>query len=816
MIQKDKGIDNKIGALHLRLMDDEKQYCMLLAHLLNYNKDNEHYTTDVLNALEDGLENFSRYQKLDNALSPRFIKIEKRNLSVRQKRKVNDTEGAYYVVFHFDDEKEEIVHFKRKQDQILYMLILLTSLKNGYSSEFLSPPYHKDYLDSDDKLNRKAFERANDKYFQVNATVKNLIKTVYPVDNKEDIKEEKCFTDIIQDLRPDVYFTGIVQKMKGVINNLLKEKGEQQEARWFIPYSQNIGKKRIYLMHMEPTKIIYPKEFQTIIDDLPLASDFVDMSSYVSEEMQTEDNEKLLRGVQKGDIKCMNQLAMAYIKGIGRMADLTKAFSLLKKTADLGDAEGLYYLGLFYGTGDVVSQDYTLSTHYLQKSADQGYADALYALGQYKQFGFGCNIDWKGALNYYKDAANKGCADAAYMMGDLYDRGEHGVKKDDKESFKWFLKAAELNHTLAVRHVISYVIRAYHDGLISKGGKKDYLYWVKKGFKLGIPEVYLQVGFYLHQDKEYESAFIALSAASEAGMTKANYTLAQMLINGQGVERDIDRAIEYLRDGAYANDESCLDLLKKVKPKLWGKITSELENIIDMRSALISLIGKMKPKANQDYFLQLIDFYREHFNESYQKEINKQLSIHKPSTVKDEGSRRKILVRKSSSKKARYEIVITLVNGNEIILKLNPNSLVLLLLTIICSFKSGYNTVMTLDKTCQKIMAELVRLVLVRKTEAAAIKYIRKYMDNPKKGYNPYKTYSKDAKQTIEDAIGEYDEPMNFLFDNNKKIGKLYLRSMNLDFNDIELPHELMQLAIQMPDGKDILYSLEDEDVVSE
>lgn len=79
--------EQKTGALHLRLMDNEEQYSDMLAYLLYYNKDNEHYTTDVLGALEDGLENYNRFQKLDNALSPRFIKIEKRIMDKGEKLK---------------------------------------------------------------------------------------------------------------------------------------------------------------------------------------------------------------------------------------------------------------------------------------------------------------------------------------------------------------------------------------------------------------------------------------------------------------------------------------------------------------------------------------------------------------------------------------------------------------------------------------------------------------------------------------------------------------------------------------------------------
>ena len=145
------------------------------------------------------------------------------------------------------------------------------------------------------------------------------------------------------------------------------------------------------------------------------------------------------------------------------------------------------------------------------------------------------------------------------------------------------------------------------------------------------------------------------------------------------------------------------------------------------------------------------------------------------------------------------------------LVKLNPNSLVLLLLTIICSFKSGYSTVMALDKTCRSVMAELVRLVLGYRSEAKAIDYVWKYMDSSRNGTNFYKQYSNDAKKSIDRAISEYDDAIHLLFDNNETIGKRPLSSMNLDAKDIELPPELLRLAQQMPDGKEILYSLEDE-----
>ena len=793
-----KDTELKTGALHLRLMDDEEQYAKLLAHLINFNKDNEHYTEDVLTALEDGLKNYKRYQELDNALSPRLIKIEKRVFDNGESLAANDTDGGYQILFHFDDDTEEPVHFGRKQSKLLFLLILFSSLKNGFSAQFLFKPDRDDYENEDMYLSDK------ERYKHNMANFMKLARLIYPVGP---LKER-----IIREMAPEISFTDINQKMRSELKAHLKTAGQNQEEYWFMPYAINIGKKRVYQMHMEPTKIIYPKEFQAVINEMPLVDEYVDMSGYVSEEMEKEINEKLLKGVQEGDVESMNHLARAYYDGIGRVADPSKAFSLWQKTAEMGDAEGLYYVGVFYGTGDVVSQDYVKSTQFFQKAADQGYADALYQLGVYKMHGFGCPVDWEAALAYCKAAAEKGCADAANEVGYIYDRGEHGVTKDDEKAFEWFLKAAEMNHTEAIR----YVIGAYHDSLVEGEDRDRFMYWVGKGIGLNIPEVYLQIGFYMYQDENYEAAFDLFRKASEAGEMVANHFLAFMLIKGLGVNRDIERAFDYLREGAYCNDESCLNMLKKIKPDLWKEITSELDDIIDMRETLIELVSQMEPEANQEYFHTLVNSYRECFHEDYQKEINRQLSIHVPSTDGDGGIRRKITVRKSSSMKARYEVVFTLANGEETILKINSNCLVILLLTIICSYKSGYTTLMTLDPTCRAVMMQLVKQVFRRVSDAEALDFMEKFMVSPRYGTDLYKKYSRDAKNSIESTIGEFDDATHFLFGNNEKIGRRPLRSMNLDVNNIELPNDLMLLAERMPDGKELLYSLEDEEVIAE
>ena len=76
--RKIKEIQDKVGALHLRLTDDEANYHDIIGHMAYYRKDNAHYSEDLLNALRDGLDNYERYMNLQNALSPRCIKIVNR------------------------------------------------------------------------------------------------------------------------------------------------------------------------------------------------------------------------------------------------------------------------------------------------------------------------------------------------------------------------------------------------------------------------------------------------------------------------------------------------------------------------------------------------------------------------------------------------------------------------------------------------------------------------------------------------------------------------------------------------------------------
>lgn len=78
--------------------------------------------------------------------------------------------------------------------------------------------------------------------------------------------------------------------------------------------------------------------------------------------------------------------------------------------------------------------------------------------------------------------------------------------------------------------------------------------------------------------------------------------------------------------------------------------------------------------------------------------------------------------------------------------------------------------------------------------------------EEKKKNEDYYKQYSNMAKSVIKKVVGVRDDAYFFLFDNVRTAGKKNLRRINLDPQYIEIPQELMDLAVKMPDASDVIH----------
>ena len=785
---KKEEIRQKVGALHLRLMDDEQQYQTLLSLLLKYSVENNQMGEDVNGALEDGLKNYQRAIGIENALSPRFIHIVK-----REKEQISDreTEGYYQVVLGLNDGYETAVHFDKKQDQLLYILMVLCSLKNGLLADFF----------------RK-------KEVEVRENVGKLIDLIYP-----HARENRDFNNLMTNLNPDVYFTDIVQKIKAPIEKVVNEHGLENELVWFIPYSRSFGLKRIYNMRILPANIEYPKEFQPIVDALPNTARYVDYGEHPRGELKGFEqvdkiqlHDVLLRQAEEGDLEAMNVLAGNYNYGTGVEVDQKKAFSWWKKAADLGHDESQYFVGLFYSTGDVVGQDYKMAIKYFKMAADQGYVDAIYQLGRFIYHGFGCRKNIKGGLMIMDKAAEAGNKEAMNEVAHAFYQGE-GVRHDFKKALKYYFELAKDDNDEAYWHII----QSYLEGKGLEKDEKKAMEWIEKGIEKGMNAIYTIYGLYLCKSGKYDEATIVFRTAAERG-APVHDILARMNMKGQGLGSGTkEETIEILTKGVLNGERACREMLFERSPSTLRELEKKHGSLADKLLTLRIVMGQMGSDADRERFLNLVDAYREIYDDKYLVEIIKQLNIHTPSTKKKDGKglkRRRIVVRETDKGDAGYEVVLIMANGEEAVVKMNINSLVIYLLAIICSYKSGFTRMMVNENHIQRFrpyLKELILFVFGERTDREVDLFIERFLiDN---GY--FRTYSYQATNAISACVDIMDEALYYIFD-SKKIGRQNLRRMEMDVRDIELPQKLLKLAEAMPDAKEILQAADNQDDLKE
>ena len=748
----EKELQDKIGAMHMRFMDDEEHYAEFANLLIDYSESSDNYGQAVTSALSDGLVNCERYLRMESALSPRSIVIEKRKLAkVKYISKAN-VEGHYLVYFILDDERKVQMRFDRKQSHLLYILILLCSLKNGLLADFFL---------SEDNL----------------ATVIQLIKLIYPR------MDDKSARLMAKELASDRSFSDILQKMKAPLLDCLQQDKMADDLYWFLPYAVNLNKKRLYKVHIPQPQIVCPPEFLPIIDALPDASEFIP-------------------------------------EGLDTDRDMENDFAWWKALAEQGDAEALYHVGVFYGTGDVVHQDYKTSADYFEQADQKGYFDATFQLGVYHQFGFGVTKDIRKALSYYERAAANGHAEAAAWAGQIYERGIDGVKEDHQKAFNLYMIAAEQDNEEA----IWYVIQGY---LLGQGVEKDFdkaYEWFQKAEALGYERVRTLFGAHYFNQGDEESLSKALRLfldGCKADIPQAFYFMGRMAAKGYCRTRNIkEETKEWFLEGALRGDQMSLLMLMKYFPDEYAEYQESFENDMSMYDMFIKIVQEMD-FMQQVTFIQLVDAYSERWHENYLAEMCKQLSIHKkPDGNGDDWTpQRRITVRKSRGGKRPFEIVLTLANGDEVIInKMNLNCLTLYLLTIICSYKSGYTTMMVADKDCRPILKELVQLVHGSSVGNLDfyVEGMMGYEKDEEKKLNKdyYKQYSNLTKRAIKEAVGVRDDDFYFIFDNVRTAGKKILRHINLDPQDIDIPQELMDLAVRMPDAFEVMQRSEGQTIL--
>ncbi|PKK59548.1 HCP-like protein, partial [Rhizophagus irregularis] len=246
-----------------------------------------------------------------------------------------------------------------------------------------------------------------------------------------------------------------------------------------------------------------------------------------------------------GNATGIYNLGDCYEKGIGIDIDERKAFELYQKSADLGNTNGINNLGYCYEKG--IGTDIYEKKALYQKSADLGNTNGINNLGYCYKQGIGTDIDEKKAFELYQKSADLGNATGIYNLGDCYEKGI-GIDIDERKAFELYQKSADLGNTNGINN-LGY---CYEKGIGTDIYEKKALY--QKSADLGNTNGINNLGYCYKQgigtDIDEKKAFELYQKSADLGNATGIYNLGDCYEKGIGTDINEKSAFELYQKSA--------------------------------------------------------------------------------------------------------------------------------------------------------------------------------------------------------------------------------------------------------------------------
>jgi TPR repeat protein len=229
--------------------------------------------------------------------------------------------------------------------------------------------------------------------------------------------------------------------------------------------------------------------------------------------------------------------------------DRQEATRLLRSSVDRGCIDSMVLLGSIVVNDGEDGKKEALAL--FKRAAEAGSMVGTRDVGYMFSLGLGCDKDKKLAVEWYRRAAEMGNSMAQCNLGVMYEYG-NGVKKDLEEAVRWYRRSAEGGYPR---------------------GQTNYAYALING--IGIK-------------KDPAWAVHWLEASSTP---RAKRYLAQLYLEGNGVEKSVCKAVGLLRSSAETDAKSMVML---------ADIYWDLD-----RNAAIELLNRSAAKGNADAVARL-------------------------------------------------------------------------------------------------------------------------------------------------------------------------------------------------------------------
>lgn len=234
-------------------------------------------------------------------------------------------------------------------------------------------------------------------------------------------------------------------------------------------------------------------------------------------------------------------LGLFYEKGLGGELDIEKAMYWYKKAAIKENAFAQYSMGCIYFNGEGINQNYEYSFNWYKKSAENGFAAAQHALSYLYKMGDGCEESIFKAYYWLEEAAENGFEDSFYVLGESYFEGAY-VELNYKKAYKYLSKAAKNQNEKALERLGD----MYYSGFYVDEDKKKAFKLYKESIDLGNTELYYKLGKIYEEEGKYKTAINYYRKGHEKNDVRATQKLGVMYYNGDLVERDVKKSLEYM------------------------------------------------------------------------------------------------------------------------------------------------------------------------------------------------------------------------------------------------------------------------------
>ena len=314
-------------------------------------------------------------------------------------------------------------------------------------------------------------------------------------------------------------------------------------------------------------------------------------------------NEKL---ATEGQPEAMFNHAITLLMGLNGIRDLRKVVQLLEDASARGLKQASSLLGFLTIVGPGVELESAREMLRLEQLTERADSEAQYLLGRVYQLGLQGVLDLTKSRNFYEQASRQGHLQASEELARFYTLGLGGVRKQLEAWVLWD-KLAKLNWPNAKKRL--------HDLEVLMGpARVDQAKALadRKPTQVSVELTDQQTKPAKVTVAKKVSPLAKLKEQANAGSAESQYKLAKLYLDGNGVEKDLLKAYQWLEKAAlqeYA--EACFDLAIMIinsqgvkfqydKARSWLKKASNL-GISEARKKIMELDLRIGQSAYQAF-----------------------------------------------------------------------------------------------------------------------------------------------------------------------------------------------------------------------